>query len=132
MALSIGHKGMREIQSLARNKLLPTNIANVDIPKCQACEYGKAKLRPSGTSPLVDPNKPIKPGELIHVDQAISRTPGRCILQSGKPTKSKWKVVTIFKDHASKKIFAEFQESTDANETIQSKRRIEQNRNNTE
>ena len=34
-------------------------------------------------------------------------------------------MVTIFKDHASKKVFAEFQKSTGADETIKSKRRIE-------
>ena len=80
---------------------------------------------PVGKKPLVDPSVPLQPGDLIHVDQAISSVPGKCLLHSGKPTKQRWSVVTIFKDHASKKVFAEFQKNTGADETIKSKRRVE-------
>ena len=125
----LGHKGMQEIQALARMNILPRHLSNTDIPICEACQYGKAHLRSKGNSPLIDPTKPIKPGDLIHVDQAISRTKGRCLLHSGKPTKAKWSVITIFKDHASKKIFGEFQQSHGADETITSKHRVEREAN---
>merc|ERR1712127_939813 len=96
----LGHKGMQEIQALARINILPRHLSNTDIPICEACQYGKAHLRSKGNSPLIDPTKPIKPGDLIHVDQAISRTKGRGLLHSGKPTKAKWSVITIFKSKA--------------------------------
>lgn len=121
----LGHRNMQDIQRLASLGFLPKHIANVPIPICQACQFGKAHAQPTGKKPIVDPNTKLQPGDLVHVDQAISSVPGRCLLHSGKPTNQTWKVVTIFKDHASKKVFAEFQRSTDAKETIQSKRRLE-------
>ena len=62
---------------------------------------------------------------MLYVDQAISTTQGKYLLHSGKSTKTYWKVTTIFKYHVSKKIFIEFQESTNAVEIIESKRRVE-------
>ena len=121
----LGHRNMQDIQNYARLGHLPTTIANVPIPLCEACQYGKAHKRQSGDTPLANSNKPLKPGDLLHVDQAISTTPGKCLLHSGKPTKTHWNVMTIFKDHVSKKIFIEFQESTNAEETIKSKTRVE-------
>ena len=120
---------MQEIQALARLKILPRYISNTEIPICEACQYGKAHLKAKGNSPLVDPTKPIKPGDLVDVDQEISRTKGRCLLHSGKPTKIRWSVITIFKDHASKKVFGEFKQSHGAEETINSKHRVEREAN---
>jgi hypothetical protein len=116
---------MQEIQRYARLGHLPNQITNIPIPICESCQYGKAHKCPSGDTPLSNSNKPIKSVGVLQVDQAISTTQEKCLLHSGKPTKTHWNVMTIFKDHISKKIFVEFQESTNADKTIKSKTRVE-------
>ena len=78
---------MQDIQNYARLGHLPNTITNVPIPLCEACQYGKAHKRQSGDTPLANSNKPLKPGDLLHVDQAISTTPGKCLLHSANQLK---------------------------------------------
>ena len=121
----LGHKNMQEIQRLASLGILPKHITNVPTPLYQACQFYKAHAQQTGKKPLVDPSVLLHPGDFIHVDQAISSVLAKCLLHSGKSTKQHGFVVIIFKDHASKKFFAEFQKSTGVDETIKSKRRVE-------
>ena len=48
------------------------------------------------------------------MDQAEPSTPDRPLIYSGKKTKNKICIVTLFFDSISKKAFAEFQKSTGA------------------
>jgi hypothetical protein len=60
------------------------------------------------------------------MDQAVSSLPGRCLTAPGKPSKEKCTTISIFVDSVSKKIFAEFQQSATAAETLHSKKLVEQ------
>ena len=59
------------------------------------------------------------------MDQDESSTPGRPLTFSGKNNKNKISILTIFVDQISKKIFAEFQQTTSADDTLKSKVRME-------
>ena len=116
---------MKTIQQLARNEFLTKEIANCDTPICPYCQYGKGHKRSADRNPII--TKDIKvPGDLIHMDQAVSSLPGRALTASGKPTKLKYTTISIFVDSISKKIFAEFQETATAEETIAAKTSVEQ------
>lgn len=54
-----------------------------------------------------------------------SSTPGRPLTYSGNNNKKKIHIITLFVDHISKKIFAEFQQTTSSNETLISKQNME-------
>ena len=67
---------MQDIKNYAILGHLLNTITNIPIPLCEACQYGKAHKLPSGNTPLSNSNKPLRHGDLFHVDQAISTTPG--------------------------------------------------------
>ena len=75
---------------------------------CAYCKYSKAhKISSNKDNPIVKEDI-TKPGDLIHMDQAVSRLPSRWLTASGKPSKKKWTTISIFVESVSKKIFAEF------------------------
>ena len=120
----LDHMNMLDIQALASEGFLPRRIAFCDIPLCAACQIGKAKKKAVGKSNLVPADK-IYPGDLIHMDQAESTTPGRPLTYSGQNNKNKIYFVTVFVDSISKKIFVEFQHTNNAKETLKSKHNME-------
>ena len=89
--------------------------------------YGKQKRRPWRVKGK--PQKPIRkakePGECVSVDQLISGTEGLIAQTTGKLTKARYKVATIFADHYSDLDFVHMQESTSAEETVDAKRAFE-------
>lgn len=62
---------------------------------------------------------------MLHIDQAISSTPGRLLTPSGLPGKKRCSVVTLIVDSISMKIFEIFQTSTNTKETIEFKNESE-------
>ena len=66
-----------------------------------------------------------KPGECVSVDQLESTTPG-LIAQLKHPTKARYRVATVFIDHATRFSYVYLQQSTNAEETVQAKRAFEQ------
>ena len=64
---------------------------------------------------------------MIHMDQAESGTPGRPMTYSGKNNQEKIYVFTLFVDSISKKIFVEFQTSSNAQQTLVGKSKLETN-----
>jgi hypothetical protein len=60
------------------------------------------------------------------MDQAETTTPGRSMTLSGWNNSTKITSFTIYVDSISKRIFAEFQTSTNAEQTIDGKKRLEQ------
>ena len=63
----------------------------------------------------------INPGDLIHMDQVESSTPGRPLIHSGKnnkDNKNKICIVPLFVESISKKLFCELKHSTSAEGTV--------------
>ena len=118
------HMSMVDIQALSLKGYLPCHIAHCKIPLCAAFQLGKAKMKAAGKSKLIPADK-VEPGDLIHMDQVESTTPGRPLTYSGKNNSNKSFFVTVFVDSVSKKIFTEFQHSCSAAETLKSKHNIE-------
>ena len=117
--------GFDRLKDLARAGYLPSKITKAEKVVCAACQIGKAHLKSADKSPIVSKDKIKEPGDLIHMDQAESSTPGRPLTYSGKNNKNKIFIVTLFVDSISKKIFAEFQRSTGAEESLDSKHSME-------
>ena len=145
--------GMRRIQSLMRPRTIKDDVNNpggeelpqvlhpklaaaatCDIPKCETCELARAKQR----SPKVKTSKPVKekegvlsadhvhPGDCVHMDQYVSRTPGR--LESGfgrEGADNRYHGGTIFTDSASGVTSVENQVSLNAGDTLAAKQRFE-------
>ena len=66
-----------------------------------------------------------KLGDLIHMDQTESSTPGHPLTYSGKNNKNKVFIINLFVDSISKKVFAEFLQSTGVEETLVEKNAME-------
>ena len=129
----LGHMNFPQIQTLAKQGYLPKEISKCDIPLCASCQYGKAHKRSitQNTTGILGGPSITKPGQLIHMDQIESTTPGRPLTYSGKNSKHKIYIVTLFVDHISKKFFVEFQLTTNVKETIESKQCMEAEANKT-
>ena len=72
------HISFSKLQEMARQGILPGNLAHCKIPSCSACLYGKATKRAwrSKLSKQTTEKKTLKPGEVISVDQMVSPVPG--------------------------------------------------------
>ena len=123
----LAHVHFSKLQKLARAGYLPKHIATCDIPICASCQFGKAHKRNKmdGQNNKIGSKNATKPGDLVHMDQAESSTPGRPLTFSGKNNPEKVFIITIFVDHISKKVFVEFQHTTSSQETLKSKARME-------
>ena len=98
---------MRDLQDVEREGILPRVIANYDIPMCTHCQIGKTHKRAKANKQIIKEN--IKhPGDLIHMDQAVSSLIGRWLVESGRLRKTKCTTISIFVDSISKKISKEF------------------------
>ena len=71
---------MKDIKTYSRQGHLPNQISNIPIPICNSCQYDKTHKQPSGDTPLSDSNKPIYLVYLLHIDQDIYTTQGKCLL----------------------------------------------------
>lgn len=121
----LGHENFATLKEWASHHLIPHKFAKVDPPICLGCLLGKQQRRKRNQTNGVISNLVTKPGDLIHIDQAETSTPGRPMTFSGRNSKHKITCFTLFIDSISKKIFAEFQTSTDAKQTIEGKKRFE-------
>ena len=77
--MKFNHCSPRKIQVMAEQGLLPTRLANCAIPVCSACQFRKASKRPwrqKTRSNGAEVERAQDPGDVISVDQMISRTPG--------------------------------------------------------
>ena len=116
------------MQLLARSGVIPRRLAKCPVPVCSACLYGKATRRPWRTKPSNSPADgytPTKPGEVVSVDQLEANVAGLVAQMAGRPTHSRYKVVTVFVDHATQFSFVHFQKSSSAEETIEGKELFE-------
>ena len=119
----LGHISVDTIKFLSKLDYLPKKISDADKPICASCQYGKASKRPAQYGTIGKHNNIREPGDLFHMDQAESSTPGRPLNYSGR--NNKMFIITLFVDLISKKIFVEFQQTTSTNDTLENKRIIE-------
>ena len=148
-----GHVDMHRLQSMmhpnkpidslrAREVLTPPVIVptanpkthRCPVPKCHACILGKMSKQPTGTC-LTKPREDrlgalsrghLQPGDAVSVDQYIVSEKGRLYTSFGREhNNERFSGGTIYVDHASGKIFAHHQVSTNAGETLMGKRIFE-------
>ncbi len=122
------HCSPKCMQLLARSGVIPCRLARCPVPVCSACLYGKATRCPWRTQQSNTPSDgyvPTTPGEVVSVDQLESNVAGLVAQMAGHPTHSRYKVVTVFVDHATGFSFVHFQKTTDAEETIEGKELFE-------
>ena len=106
--------------------------ANLQAPKCAACQFGKQGKTPTPTkhgdqdSPGSLSIEKMEPGQLVFMDQYESRIPGRAFTSKGLATSSlTYAGGTLFYDAASGFIAIAHQVGHTAVETIESKLRFE-------
>ena len=120
----LGHPNFATMQELCKQGLLPPLIKTLTKePVCLGCKLGKARLirsRKGSVSTNV-----TKPGDLIHADQCESSQDGRPFTYSGQNNQQKVNFFTIFVDSKSKKVWVEFQSSTEAEQTLKGKAKVE-------
>jgi GAG-pre-integrase domain len=121
----LGHINFAAVQDRSRHDpLMPKHIANCKHPVCPACQYGKAKQRSKGKQRSIIHGCP-EIGRECSVDQLESADPRLRYSTKGRKPTSFYKCGTLFCDHGSKLIYLVFQLSTNAKETIASKKEYE-------
>ena len=73
----LSHVDMSQMQSVARQGILPLEISKCKIPLCRNCEHGKAHLRShTNAKGEIGNQHDSKPGLGVSVDQLEAATPG--------------------------------------------------------
>lgn len=140
----LGHIGFNHLKWLIRTSHLPSKhkklLSSCVLPKCAACEFAKAKKRPTHTSTKrPDPEKEsnlkkgdLLPGQRVSVDHYQSALPGRLYTSRGStPAHRQYSGGVIFVDHATGHIDVRHQVHLDAAETIEAKIKYEREAYNT-
>jgi len=127
--IKMGHAPFKTIKWAAQQGILPRKLAECNNVICPACLYGKQKRRPwrhkQGTNEPRSIKKAIRPGQFVSCDQLISGIPGLMAQTSGRLTKNRYWVATVFVDQFSGLDYVHLQESTSAVETIDAKQAFE-------
>ena len=101
--------GFKQLKDLARRGFLPIVVANDQQVKYPAYQQGKAiKSKSEKKKKIAKDSIVLSLGDLMHMDQAESSTPGRPLTNSGKNNKKKIFIVSLFVDSISKDFFCEF------------------------
>ena len=119
------HISFGTLQKLAKKGIIPHKFGKVDPPLCIDCHLGKAHRLKQNKSNHIRSEHITMPGNLIHMDQAESSNPGRPMTHSNWNNNTKINCFTIFVDSVSKKLFVEFQSSTNAVQTLAGKHHME-------
>jgi len=122
----LGHLNFLAIQAMARKGLLgPRDLSQCHPPLCRECLFGKAKRRSVNSTKTIG-DRPLHPGEMCCVDQMVAGCKGLPYTMHGPRPSHQYTICTFFVDVATQHIFAHFQESTNATETVAGKQRYEQ------
>ena len=125
----MGHTSFTKLQQMARQRILPHRLSTCAIPIYSACQYAKATRRPwrmKIASRNKDIEKPLKPGEVVSVDQLVSPVSGLIAQMTGFITKHRYKYATVYIDQFSGFSFVYLQRTASAQETLESKQAMEQ------
>ena len=110
-----GHASMRKLQTMAAQGVLPKHLAKCRIPVCSACLYAKATRKPWRGKPRLandeSDERPIKPGQVVSVDQLVSPTPGLIAQMTGFLTTKRYKYATVYVDQFSRIGFVHLQKN---------------------
>ena len=122
----LGHTAFAQLQELAKQGIIPKNLANVPPPKCPSCLYGKAHKKPWRTH-KVDPKiKPSTiPGAVVSIDQLESPIPGFVPIARDQPTTSCYRGASVFADHTSGFTYVHLHQAMTTQETIDAKHAFE-------
>lgn len=123
----LAHMPMRRIQRLAQRGILPKRLSKCNVPICPGCLYGKLTRRPWRTSKQQKSVTPVnlKPGEMVSVDKLQSNVPGFIAQMKGILTRQRYKIATVFVDHASDYTFVYMQRDSSSAETLKAKLEFE-------
>ena len=125
----LGHLAFPRLQAMAREGILPNQLATCPIPTCTCCIYGKQTRRPwrtKATPGTIETKATItKPGQCISVDQLVSPAPGLIAQLRGIPTTERYRCATVFVDHFSRYSFVHLQKSASADHTLEAKAEFE-------
>ena len=119
----LGHRGFDHLQDLARQGVLPKQIANVEHPMCPACKFGAQTKRPAGGGKLDDGHD--EPGSKVSGDILEAGVGGLIPTTRGRRSKRRNYAATIFVDHYSRLAHAHMQESTSAADVCEAKMEFE-------
>ena len=124
----LGHVSFSILKLMARCRLIPRDLADVDPPCCPGCTYGKAHKKPTRYKRWRN-NRKIKPstspGGCVSVDQLVSPTPGFVPIHRGRPTLQRYKGATVFVDHFSNFTYIHLMTEMDGNTTVEAKQAFE-------
>lgn len=121
----LDHLNFNSLKIFAKEGYIPKKFAKIEPPPCVSCILSKQhKLARNKTNKIVGEHI-TKPGDMIHMDQAVVTTPGRPMTLSGKNNKHKITCFTIFVDSVSKRVHIHFQNSTNSEQTIDGKINLE-------
>ena len=110
--LKFNHCSPQKIQVMAEQGLLPTCLATCVIPVYSACQFGKSSKRPWRQNTRrngAEVERAQAPGDVIRVNQMISRTPGLIAQMAGFLTKDRYTCAMVFVDHNSNLSYVHFQ-----------------------
>ena len=104
----LNHCSFRKLKIMAKLRLIPHHLANVNPPICPACKFGKhtrkawrTKAQPSTL------RRATVPGEIVSVDMMESRLPGFIAQLKGTLTTARYMGAVVFVDHFSKYVHVE-------------------------
>lgn len=125
----LGHAPMHRLRAMAKHGILPKYLAEVPVPICASCQYGKQTRTPwRSRSPAGSTSRLVKitqPGDCVSIDQLESPTPGFIGQIKGILTTKRYQAATVFVDHFSRLGYVYLQTSTNAEETLQAKQSFE-------
>ncbi|KAI2507907.1 hypothetical protein MHU86_6565 [Fragilaria crotonensis] len=112
-----GHVPMKKLQTMAEQGILPRRLAKCRTPICTACLYAKATRRPwrgKTRKNLIDEGTPVRPGQIVSVDQLVSPTPGLIAQMTGFLTTKRYKYATVYVDQFSRMGYVYLQKTASA------------------
>ena len=74
-----GHISFKHLINMAEQGIIPKRLKDTYIRAFLACHYAKATKQPwrnKKRKSFKQPNLPIRPGQVVSVDQLVSPTPG--------------------------------------------------------
>jgi hypothetical protein len=123
-----GHVNFTLLRAMARNGVLPRNLAGCPLPACPSCLYGKAKRRPTQTKAKksVNPARRVRePGDCVSVDVLVSKTPGLVVQLRGWMTLRRYQCACVFVDHFSYYRYVHLLKAQDGDEVLAAKKAFE-------
>ena len=123
----LGHVSFQKLQRMAKLGYIPKQLANVRIPTCAGCFFGKQGRTPWRVKGQNNKLRMTRaPGECVSVDQMESSSAGSIGQIKSRLTKRRHKYTVVFVDHYSRYVYVHLQERLTGEETVLAKQSFEQ------